>query len=41
MCAAQQIPENKLLPCSIYDVQSLTQSSNDLQCFVAYSVDTM
>ncbi len=38
---ARQIPDSKLLPRSIYDVLSLTQSSNDLQCFVRSSVDTM
>ncbi len=37
--AARQIPNSKLLTRTIYYV--LTQSSNDLQCFVASSVDTM
>ncbi len=37
--AARQIPNSKLLTRSIYNV--LTQSSNDLQCFVASSGDTM
>ncbi len=32
-------PDSKLLIHSIYDV--LSQSSNDLQCFVTSSVDTM
>ncbi len=36
--AARQIPDSKLLTRSIYDI--LTQSSNDLQCFVGSSVDS-